>query len=768
MELVELENLYNEQAYTEVITHLDSWLQEHPDNISGWQLLGLSLLEEAKLTSNLDLANTAFLSAYGAFSKVLDLDPTHLKARLNRAWIGAHEISDKEDETLADCEAIVGSGDAVSSTTALLYSFHVHRQLEETELALADMLKYLEIVNTHYSTDLPQLNSAKFECFIRIGDLYISNDNAPLALIYYKQAIGCNPFPKRLLSIAHLAFEQKDYEFLESLIDTLLYTNESGDDYMLLLLKDIKKRLETGERSLPLYKTFCKGSLIYWRHLFSEDPEESALQQISMGKELLLQYPEEDYFFSYYIATALFNVESYEEARKWYNRCMNGDQLPSCFIRWYYSCCQVNGEWPEYWPASNEGSAFEWYLAAMTFSELVSNEANEAVHKAKKFLYKQAFDRYYNYWNKNTGEPTAGNLLHYAMCCNNYGIALNEAGVYVEAVLVHTIGFNIHPFWEQLESRADAYHNMGKLAAAVSDRKRILQEYSKELPLIYYVSIYERLIEDLCALEEFTSALALHEKVLDDYQQKIIPQLNQLSVFERERIGLSIDRIKTGRAFIRSDRSNDLSERIKALEDHLSEKPDDSDAYFNLMYLYFDNQQYEHCVGAVNNRISIGGIPQLPVISQMKIYYFRGKALLKLRRYQEAITDMLHTLTIMQRGDIIANSPSYSVSIYTHLAEAYMGVKEYNSCLAYCIQSLNIYTANNWAWDSEVSGIRYLMALAFEGKGDLYTCRKMIDLIITYDPGYKPAIEKRKQWGISEKLISGFRNLVAKIKSLKN
>ncbi|RFS18991.1 hypothetical protein DVR12_25655 [Chitinophaga silvatica] len=767
MELEELENLYNEQAYTEVITQLDTWLQENPENSTGWQLLGLSLLEEAKNTSNTDLAIAVYLSAYEAFSKVLDLDPDHLQARLNRAWIGAHEIIEKDTETLSDCSIIIASDNKEAASLALLYRFHLSLMKDEKEAALDDLIAYLEIINNLYTDNLPQLNSARYECFIRVGDLYLQNNNKTLALEYYKQAFENNPFTKRIISIMKVAFLLKDYKFTEQLLPYLFYNTENSESEIAVLLNEIKQLIEAGTADISLCLAYCKASIEYRSYFFGDDYEDSTLQQISTGKKLLTQYQENAAFFSYYIGTALFNIGSYEEACNWFNKALHGNPTPACIIRWYYATYKTTGEFPESWPNNDEASAFEWYLAGMDFSEISNKEFHPGMLKMRRFLYKKSFDCYYNYWNKNIGKADASNLLHYAMCCNNYGITLNESKVYVEAVLVHTIGYNISPFWEQLESRADAYHNIGKLEAAITDRKKILEEYKEVLPLMYYVSIHERLIEDLCALEEHNTALLLYEKILADYNSQIIPQLDTLPAYERDKIVLNIDRIKTGRAFIRTNRSNDLNERIQALETHLTEKPDDSDAYFNLMYLYFDNHQYEHCIGAINNRISIGGIAQLPVISQMKIFYFRGKASLRLSRYQSCITDMQHTLEIMQQGDISDNAPNYKISIFSYLAEANLGIKDYNGCLSYCIQSLNIYAANNWTWDQEVSTIRYLMALAFEGKGDAATCRKMIDLIITYDPGFKPAIEKRKQWGISEKLISGFRHLFAKLKALK-
>jgi len=748
MHLDELERLYNEQAYTEAITKLEIYLQDNPGDTRGWQLLGLSQLENAKATDNSDLVTAMYEAAYEAFSQVLILDPTHTQARVHRAYMGANVMPDKGDETISDCDILIAGGDEELTTKALLYRFQVWVLKNETEKALADMHRNLQVYESLYADDLPQLNVARFQCYTRIGDVYYHTENRPAALEYYKLAFDCTVYNNRLLSTTWFALDMADYDFAANMLQIMISAGENTREEMLRLLRHIQQLLADGVRHATLAREFCKGTTEFWQQFYGDDDDEGTLEQISTGKRFIAQYPEEAYFY-HYTATAFFNIGSYQEALPWYEKSLAIKPYPFSIVRWYYTSYKVTGQFSEKWPDVTHDVPYDWYAAGVIFSEIIQLEKEDNAKQfsipLKRFLYKQAFDIYHAYWYENTGSSYSGHPHHFAMCCNNYGIALYEGGMFAEAIHVHTIGYNMSPFWEQLESRADAYRSMDKLAEAIEDRRTILANFHGTLPLAYYVSIHERMIDDLCTLERHTEALDLYEKILSEYNSWIARDMEELDEYDRNTITYNIDRIKTGRAFIRTNSEDDLSERILALESHLTEKPDDSDAYFNLMYLYFDNAQYEHCIGAINNRISIGGVSQLPVISQMKIYYFRGKAALKLGRYKAAIADMQHTLDIMTAGDAADNSPNYRFGVYAFMAEAWLGEREFEKCLNYGSQCLNIYASNNWAWDTEASAVRYTMALAYEAKGDLSACKKLIDQIVTNDPGFQPAAEKKNE-----------------------
>lgn len=747
MNLDEIERLYIEGAYTEAITKLETFLQDYPENVRGWDLLGLSQLENARGTSNRDLAVAMYEAAYEAFSQVLALDPVHQDARLHRALMGANVLTDREDETINDCNVLMEIGDAELTTRALLYRFQVWVMKNETDKAVADMQRSLEIYQELYANDLPQRNLAEFQCYTRIGDVYYHMENKPAALENYKRAFNSAVFNNRLYSTISFALDMADYDFVADMLQVALSAGDSPED-MLRLLKQVQQLLNEGVRNANLAREFCKGTTEFWHHFYGDDHSEGTLEQISAGKKFIAQYPEEAYFY-HYTATAFFNIDSYTEALPWYEKSLALRPYPYSIVRWYYTSFKVTGHFPESWPDIDHAVPYDWYAAGVILSEALQHENDPAVKQAatrlKRAVYKKAFDLYHAYWYENRGSSAAGQSHHFAMCCNNYGISLYELGIYAEAAHVHTIGYNLSPFWEQLESRADAWHSMGRLAEAIADRRTILDHYRDLLPLMYYVSIHERMIDDLCTLERYDEALELYEKILNEYDSWIVGDMEELDEYDRNTITYNIDRIKTGRAFIRTNSANDLNERILALETHLTEKPDDSDAYFNLMYLYFDNAQYEHCIGAINNRISIGSIEKLPVISQMKIYYFRGKANLKLERYKAAIADMEQTLRIMAGGNENDNSPNYRFGVYAFLAEAWLGEKDYEQCLLYGRQCLDIYVANNWAWDRECSAIRYTMALAYEAQDNITSCKKMIDLILENDPGFQPAAEKKNQ-----------------------
>ncbi|HVI46978.1 MAG TPA: hypothetical protein VM802_19015 [Chitinophaga sp.] len=746
MHFDELERLYNEQAYTLAATQLEIYLQTHSNEAPAWHLLGLCKLEMAKNVENNQEALETHTAAYEAFTQALIIDPTHIQARLYRAHTDAGFLYQYTDTTLSDCEYLISHGDTEVAIKARQYRYQVYMTLQDIEKGKAEMEHCLELYESLYRNNLPRLNVARFQCYTDIGDLYYYSSENHISLDYYKEAFKYAVHNNRSLATANFAILMNDHDFVAHMLPVILTGEENGSEELFRLLQSIKQLLDDGLQHAGLARAFCWGSVTYWQRFFGDDEYEGTLEQISLGKRFIAAYPQESYFY-HYTATAFFNIGSYHESLPYYEKAINIRPYPSTIIRWYYANFRTTGALPDSWPDTDHIVPYDWYTAGVISSEIIQQEQDAAARNAllqvKKFLYRRSFQLYYSYWYENSGSSYAGHPHHYAMCCNNYGITLYELSDYEEAVRVHTIGYNMSPFWEQLESRADAYHSLGNAEAAVNDRKAILSSFTNTLPLMYYVSIHERIIEDLTSLERHEEALELYNKILGEYDTWIAREMEELDNYERDTITYNIDRIKTGRAFIRSGSANDLAERIRALEMHLEEKPDDSDAYFNLMYLYFDNGQYEHCIGAINNRISIGGITQLPVVSQMKIYYFRGKAALKLHRYKACIADMLLTLNIMRQGDDSDNSPNNRVGVYAFLSEAYLGEHDYKTSIDYGQQCMQIYKGMNWSWDKEASSFYYTTALAYEAHGDTAACRKLIDRILEHDAVFQPAVDKK-------------------------
>ncbi|NSL89996.1 hypothetical protein ECE50_024360 [Chitinophaga sp. Mgbs1] len=744
MYLEELEQLYNEQAYTVATIQLEAYLQEHATSAQAWHLMGLCKLEIAKSAETREEATEVYTSAYHAFSEALTHDSAHIQARLHRAYMGANVIDGKADTTLSDCEQLIDNGDDELTTKALLYRFQVWVLLNETDKALADMHRNLDIYESLYKDDLPQLNVARFQCNTRIGDVYYHNDDKPAALDYYRKAFHCTVYNNRSLSTIYFALEMEDYDFAADMLHIMTTAGEYSEEDMLALLRKIKQQLDEGLQHAALAREFCWGTIDYWHHFYGEDEAEGTLEQISTGKRFIAQYPEESYFY-HFTATALFNIGSYGESLPYYEKATAISAYPSTIIRWYYAMYKTTGQFPASWPETDYSVPFDWYSAGVICGELVQQEqqtpGREQLLQLKKYLYKKAFDIYHPYWYSNTGSSYAGHPHHFAMCCNNYGITLFELGDFEEATRVHNIGYNMSPFWEQLESRAEAWHAQEKYAEAVTDRQTILNNFTSTLPLVYYVSIHERIIEDLTTLERYEEALALYHKILQEYDEWIAADMQELSAEECDSIIYNIDRIKTDRAFIKTGTDGDLTERIEALEAHLTEKPDDSDAYFNLMYLYFEGGRYEHCIGAINNRISIGGIARLPLVSQMKIYYFRGKAALKLGKYQPAISDMLQTLDIMSGGGEADNTPNNRCGVFAFLAEAYLGAGDTDNSITYGQKCIQIYKTMNWSWDNECVNFYFILAQAYAASEDNSHCKKMLDKILENTPGHEPALQ---------------------------
>ncbi|WP_143310664.1 tetratricopeptide repeat protein [Chitinophaga vietnamensis] len=746
MNLEELERLYNEQEYNTAINELSPYLKNHPNDAPAWHLLGLCYMETAKTMETTEDTLATYENAYEAFGNALDNDPQHTPARLHRAFLGSNIFEDRPDSAIEDCELLLSSDDALTRAKGYIYRYHTWVLKKDSTRALEDIQQCLAIYETVYQDNLPQLNAARFECYSRIGDVWYYAEDKPKALDYYRQAFDCLPYNSRNIATARFALEMGDYELMERILH-LESATESNYAYenVLTMLKQMQALLDSGVRNVMLARAFCWGIIDYISYFFGEDENEATLEQISLGKRCIADYPEEAYFY-HFTGSAFYHIGSYKEALPYFEKANALGPYPSGVLRWYHAVYCTSGAFPPSWPDSRHPIPADWYTSGLTCSDTIDSTEDPEVRRAllpvKKYLYKRSFDLFYPYWHDNTGDSTAGHPHVFAMCCNNYGITLSELGEHEEAIRIHTIGYELSPFWEQLESRANAEHHTGRLEAAIADRSSILKDYTDFLPLMYYVSIHERIIEDLCTLQRYQEAYTLYNNILTEYDTWISKEMEEASEYERTTIIYNIDRIKTGRAFIKTDNENDLDQRIEALQRHLAEKPDDSDAYFNLMYLYFDAGQYEHCIGAINNRISIGGIEDIPLLSQMKIWYFRGKAELKLGRYADAVNDLQATLRLMEAED--DDKPTNHFSVYAFLSEAYLGLQDYLQCIDYGTRCASMYTDMNWAWDKEASGIHYILACAWEAQGNISNAKKHIDTILKNAPDYTPAVEKKE------------------------
>ena len=107
------------------------------------------------------------------------------------------------------------------------------------------------------------------------------------------------------------------------------------------------------------------------------------------------------------------------------------------------------------------------------------------------------------------------NAHQFAMCCNNYGILLREAGQPAEAIALHSMGIAQSQFWEQYYSRSLCYYDMRQYQACFDDLEYLLTEFETEeeqfIICIQYQAYCQR------ELGNYERAIALVDEALNAY-----------------------------------------------------------------------------------------------------------------------------------------------------------------------------------------------------------------------------------------------------------
>lgn len=743
----EIESLYDQEQFEAALKAAAAFLADDPADTTVLYLKARCLLELSMAPEDEQQADDLINKAYNAFSDVLAVNEHHREAREYRAYIASYSgfITGKDEAVLADFSRLMEKGDDTARLRYLQWRYTAHLRQDNSDAAIEDMKAVIDTAAKVYSNDQPLRNELVAKIYYTLGEVFLLNkDDVATALVNYRQAFDHAVYQRDYLPVAKLALENEDYTFAEKLLEVLPVVLDDVDDDFVSLLRQVQEIFEHN-RELPVALMYCKATAAFPGIMLGENEQDVVLEQISLGKKMMQLYPEVEYFCNY-AARAFFNVGQYAEAMPYLEKGIAIRPHPLTLARWCYARYKQDGIFPSAWPDSDYDFPHDWYEAGVICSqwEVTEEPAKQQLLLFRNYLYGKGIDLYKAYWFGNGGSAKAQQALHFAVCCNNYGISLYELKQYKEAIEIHTIGYNISPFWEQLDSRALAYQDAGQYEKAVEDWATLLTSYSDVLDFEHYVANHDRLMYAYVSeIRDDEKALYWYESFMKAYDNGLSAEIENLQAEAYKQVMYHLNRMKTARGLIEGD-TDDLSLRIGLLEKHLEQHADDSDAYFNLMQLYFKNNQYEHCAGCATNRLSIGGLNEIPVVSRVKIYYFRAKACIKLGNYKQAMEDLLQCETLTN-GDPQSTGEDF-FRIYGYLAETALALEDNKTAIAYAAKSIDINIRNNWNWDEVTAGICFTLACALKNDGRKKEAMKQLKLIVENFPAYEKAAEKMKEW----------------------
>ncbi|RPE08527.1 hypothetical protein EGT74_15920 [Chitinophaga lutea] len=749
MTIKDIESLLEQGAYEAALRAAETYLETHPADADALYLKARSLFECSLRPDSEEQAAELINKAYEGFSEALAANSGHREALEYRAYTGAcsQYITGREDAVMADLERLLESGDDVSRLRYMQWRSTAYLRDGLHDAAIADLRTIIDMAGQTFPDEPAQRNEIAAGMWYNIGEIQQQHLAEPeAALDSYREAFRHSPYKREYITAAALALEMGAYELAEQLMDVLPVVLGQVDDAFGSLLQQVKEAYAAHPDNPDVAVMYCKATAGVPSVMFDVEEEDVVLEQISLGKKMMQQFPEEKYF-AQYTGKTFFEVQQFAEAMPYLEKAIATDNPhPMAIARWCYAKYKLEGAFPDNWPDSEYYFPYDWYLSAAVSSEweTASPAAREQHLVLNKFLYAKAIAQYKAYWFENGGNGTAHHMLHFSMCCMNYGLTLHDLGAYDAAIDIYTTGYNLVPFWEQLNARAMAHCEAGQFEPAVTDLGEVLEKFGDGLDPYQAASIYNRLIY-ICGgnLHDHQRALHWYERFMEVYDSGMEAAIEQLPDDERERVTAVVNSIKTSRGLMKGE-TDDLAARIGMMEKHLEEFPDDANAYFNLMQLYFQNGQYEHCAGSATSRLSIGEPGPLDIEDYVKTYFFRAKANRALGHLQKTWDDLLQCEQFTERNPA-------SVDYDFHFLHGYMGDVamergDYPTAVERLSKSMHIATRNNWIWNESIAGYCYLLAHAYKQEGRLKEAMQQLKLIIRKYPAHPMAAEKLKEW----------------------
>lgn len=141
------------------------------------------------------------------------------------------------------------------------------------------------------------------------------------------------------------------------------------DDAFGGLLQQVKEAYAAHPGNPAVAVMYCKATAGVPAVMFDVEEEDVVLEQISLGKKLMQQFPDEKYF-AQYTGKTFFEVQQFAEAMPYLEKAIATEHPhPMAIARWCYAKYKLEGSFPENWPDSEYYFPYDWYLSAAVSSE---------------------------------------------------------------------------------------------------------------------------------------------------------------------------------------------------------------------------------------------------------------------------------------------------------------------------------------------------------------------------------------------------------------
>lgn len=738
-----LQNLFNEGRLHECFEATNTFLLFNSQNAGAVLLKAKCEFEFASEQESEEESEAMYASAYNHFETVLSYEPGNEDALLFAAYIIIYIFKTNIQQGIAYCNQLETSENNDKKLKAISYRREAHYLLDNADKVLEDINLLIGLYKEYYSHDRSLMDNTLNSIYLHKAHVYLQlKQDVNSALECYKTGFQYSSEGREEDAfIAKLAFEHKEYQFGTMVYGHMFHNGfRCSSDELIELYHLGHSLLENGYVTEELVYCILITIRTLGEEFFGED---YTAEVFNISKEYIESHPE--WSMPYHFAgTVLYEAENYQEACTYLEKALEIKGMALTVFRYVDAYYRTFNTLPVI-KVLPEDHPTEYYNAGVYFSEIaedIRNQYNEIPLKELKIaLYEKSYNGFYEYFCNGKGKALYSDRHIFAMCCNNYGIALSDLQAYEKAIQVHELGYSLSPFWEQLSSWSTALIELNRSEEAINVLKTATAYSEEYLDFHNYLKLKGDLLDQTFKAGRTDEAKVLLEEIENEYNTFIEANKDELTdeyLFDLDRSYITIQNIRY--EFLKEV---SIEEANREWHEQLKKNPDDNSAWYMLMQNYYELKDYAQCIACADNyqKIKLNTVADS---DNLYLHYKRGVSYLKLKQYEKALNDLKVALKI--------HLTAYSVdemsqaSLYIHLASVTHILKHWEDCKQYAWDGIACFNRNDWALDKDAELLMIQYADACKETNEIEAARETIDNLLSVKPDSEEALKRKVEW----------------------
>nr|WP_294784182.1 hypothetical protein [uncultured Flavobacterium sp.] len=748
-----IEELFNNGKWQECNESVKIFLLLNPDNLGALLLEAKCLYELADLIED-DTYVETMEKVLAKFEHIATLETQNKDALLYAAYIIIYIRKTNLHQAVVYCNTMLQIQDFYLQQKALEYKIETNVFLENIDETLADIDVLIQYYKEKFENNKLLLDEHLGTLYERKTYIYLDIKND------IPQAFAASKIKFEHMSegslidirIAKLAFEQQDYQLgilaYESANECLNPPSDEAFIEVYNLALDLQNK---GYHNEKLFDSIITTIYHVGESYFGEDIDTLLFD---FAQQFIEKEPK--WFFPYHIIGRIYyESRRYEEAIPYFIKALQYGGFPKTVYRYVESCFYTTGQVPEI-KSLPEGLPQDYYSIGVEFNDFEEECLNDSDNK-KKILeiktqcYENAFNSFYNYFYNNTGSSRYNQRHTFAMCCNNYGIALQKLGKYEEAIKIHEIGYDLSPFVEQLQSWGRALRVLNRNQEALEKYLMACAYPSQYLDFNEYLYLSGEIIDIYYKQGEEEKGATTFKKVDAEYENYLELYKNDLTDQELYELRKWYVGIQNGRNFFIKNKPQE--EQIAIWQEQLEKDPDNFSAWLMIAGNYYVTKDYQNCIACINHYFILRG-DDIEPRTKMGLLFKRGVAFVNTEQYKKGVVDLEQVLNL---HDTEYQTTSADISeIYEVLTQGYHALQQWEDCRKYAQKSLDLNNENDWIRDEPFVETLILGSDACKALGYNSQALEWVNYILEFNPDNIAAQQRKKDWS-SKGLFSFFK-----------